>query len=230
MKAVVGPCSVSRCRPFPYRSCTWFMLNFFGFRCLLPQEGDVPASGCGAGGGNVSGRRGHCQGGGDGNGWHDPYSPLRSLGDHAMRWWTFSFAAVNIVGGLSIALLTGNLEQLQLGWAVGGLLVISGATMSDADSTLGALGVKLAWGICALLAFKQLVSGWQPLRLLQWIRFDASGLTALTMCLGYMFTDMSAFGEITLPTNPGSMFHVRDVACRSRVWQAWGYGQAQMRC
>ncbi|GLI63015.1 hypothetical protein VaNZ11_005875 [Volvox africanus] len=166
-------------------------------------------------------------GGQDADGCHedDPYAAIRPDGGHAMRWWTYAFAAILAVGGLLTTIWTGLLEPLQLGWAAAAMLVLSGAAMSRIDSAPGALGVKLAWAVCAVIVLKESARS----RLLNSPGWSALGLTALATCMGYMLTDMSALDEVALPTNPGSVFKSPDIADRSRVWQEWGYGQVQMR-
>ncbi|KXZ55307.1 hypothetical protein GPECTOR_3g441 [Gonium pectorale] len=173
--------------------------------------------------------------GGDSGWWRedDPYWMLRNWGDHPMRWWTLGFAAVLAVGGLATTLTTGYTEAMQLGWGAAALLVVAGAAMSDAASLPGALGVKLAFAVCALVAAKEACWGWQHKRRRSLAasapRLELCGLLSLAMCAGYLLTDMSALGEVSLPTNPGAVFKSPDVAYRSSVWNKWGYGQVQMR-
>ncbi|GLC44821.1 hypothetical protein PLESTB_001210300 [Pleodorina starrii] len=195
---------------------------------------DVPgeyATFDGGDGGDSGGRGGAGPGGPGGSGWDedDPYWPLRPDGAHAMRWWTFAFAAITGAGGLLASLSTGALAPLHVAGAASAVLVLSGAAMSDMDTGLGALGVKAAWAVCGLLALKEAAGLWQPKRSRQPPGLGIHGFTALLMCLGYMVTDMSALGEHALPANPGSVFKSPDIAYRSRVWQEWGYGQVQMR-
>ncbi|GIL49895.1 hypothetical protein Vafri_6208 [Volvox africanus] len=182
------------------------------------------AGGNGMGGAGAAG----LGGGQDADGYHeedDPYAAIRPDGGHAMRWWTYAFAAMLAVGGLLTTIWTGSLEPLQLGWAAAAMLVLSGAAMSRIDSAPGALGVKLAWAVCALIVLKEAARS----RLLNSPGWSALGLTALATCVGYMLTDMSALDDMALPSNPGSVFKSPDIADRSRVWEEWGYGQVQMR-
>ncbi|GFR43177.1 hypothetical protein Agub_g4227, partial [Astrephomene gubernaculifera] len=202
------------------------------------EEGllDDGAGGGGEGGGGDD-DDGPISGLGDGgDGWwreDDPYWMLRDWGDHPMRWWTLGFAAVLAAGGLLTTLSTGYLEAVQFGGGAAALLCIAAAGMSDAASLPGVLGVKLAWAVCALIVAKECYWGWQHQRTRRLAtsapRLQLSGLAALAMCAGYMLTDMSALGEVALPTNPGAVFKSPDVAYRSSIWHKWGYGQVLMR-
>uniref|UniRef100_UPI0035A3D71D CrTam39 n=1 Tax=Chlamydomonas reinhardtii TaxID=3055 RepID=UPI0035A3D71D len=193
----------------------------------LAMEGGGGDSGAGAGG---------WSGGGSGGGWwreDDPYWPLRDWGDHPMRWWTLAFAAIMAAGGLATSVATGYVEPVQAGLGAGALLALAGAAMSDARCVPGALGVKLAWAVCALIVLKEVSVGWQHKRKRRLAasapRLELTGLAAAALCAGYMLTDMSGMGEVALPPNPGAVFKSPDVAYRASVWQKWGYGQVQMR-
>ncbi|GIL86548.1 hypothetical protein Vretimale_11577 [Volvox reticuliferus] len=191
------------------------------------QPGSLDAPVMATSGNDMSGRWGARQGEADADGWHkdDPYEVIRPDGGHAMRWWTYFVAAMMAVGGLLTTLCTGLLEPLQLGWGTAALLVLSGAAMSNVDSVPGALGVKVAWAVCALVVLKEVTRS----RLLMSPGLSAWMLLALVTCIGYMLTDMSALDEVMLPSNPGSVFKSPNVPERSRVWHEWGYGQVQMR-
>jgi hypothetical protein len=58
---------------------------------------------------------------------------------------------------------------------------------------------------------------------------EGCGLTAAAMCILYMWTGMSGLAQYALPTNPGEAFKMSDVATKSKIWEAWGYGDVTLR-
>ena len=122
--------------------------SYQGDATWLGGGGDDGNGGGGGGGG----------GGGSGKGWwreDDPYWPLRNWGDHPMRWWTLAFAATLAVGGVVTHAAHGHPESLFVGGVAAAALATCAAGMSDmSDWGYGPFAVKVAWGVCASLAFK----------------------------------------------------------------------------
>ncbi len=85
--------------------------------------------------------------------------------------------------------------------------------------------------VCALLALKEGLWGWQHKRRRDGAppRLELCGWAALAMCALLMATDMSGLAEVALPTNPGGVFKSPDIAAKSKVWSNWGFNQVQMR-
>lgn len=200
--------------------------------------GDNAPSTSSGGGDNGDSGSGDKGGGGGGGGWfwwwreEDPYWPLRDWGDHPMRWWTLGFAAVLATGGLLAFASHGSTEAAQVGLGCGAVLAMCGAAMSDMQhGELGEVAVKAAWATCLLLAAREYWWGWRHKRgrRVRQPHLEGCGLTSAAMCLLYMWTGMSGLARYALPTNPGEAFKMVDIAQKHKVWEAWGYGDEQMR-
>ncbi|KAL6764803.1 hypothetical protein V8C86DRAFT_3128695 [Haematococcus lacustris] len=212
--------------------------------------------------GGAGGPWGGSRWGGGGGGWwreDDPYWMLRDWGDHPMRWWTLAYAAVVAVGGILAYSTHGSLESLFVGCAGAAWLALCSLAMSDMRNwALGELGVKMAFGACALLVFKDGFWGWQHcpqsgsqrpdfynssafvearrvpppwewlVPRLPLLNLTHSGWSALGMCALYVWTGTGSMVDGSLPMNPGGAERLGDIAMRHRVWERWGYGEAVM--
>lgn len=162
----------------------------------------------------------------------DFYNIMRRTASHPMQLWTYFFAAFLAVTGVVTSLLTRRVESLHWGVSCAALLLSSAIVMGNMYDMLGVLGVKVAFGVCALLAMKELWAGWE-----HWTgnarrrghHLAGTGWSCVLMCLGYVMGGMAGLEEYALPTTPGAVYKSSDIARKQQVWEAWGYGNAYMR-
>jgi hypothetical protein len=84
---------------------------------------------------------------------------------------------------------------------------------------------------CALLALREYYFGWRHKRgrRARAPRLEGTGITAALMCGLYMWTGMGGLATYALPDNPGAAFKMADIATKSKIWDAWGYSNVEMR-